>query len=268
MAGAATAHRTSIDTFLRSLAAAPQRVLLLDYDGTLAPFREERDEAKPYPEIPGLLDQIGLLPNTVVSVVSGRPARDVAALLGMHQPVEIWGSHGMERLMPTGEYQLHKLSARPIEDLNQAAAQLADAGLHDRVESKPGAVAVHWRGLDPHDVQQIHVTARRIMNAVALRAGLLLSSFDGGIELRVRNPNKGDVVQALLKNNPESRIAYLGDDMTDEDAFRALASYGLTVLVRDEYRTTAAQAWIRPPDELRKFLRNWLSACGGTNEQE
>ncbi|HVO63503.1 MAG TPA: trehalose-phosphatase [Terriglobales bacterium] len=261
MSGIATIRHNSIDSFLRSLVQAPDKALLLDYDGTLAPFRRERDEATPYPEIPELLDEIAALPGSTVTVVSGRPAHEVASLLGMNQPVEIWGSHGMERLLSTGEYQVHQLSKRTIEDLKEAAAQLSDAGLAKQVESKAGAIAVHWRGLAPAELQRIHIAAWRIMTAVALRAGLLLTSFDGGIELRVRNPNKGDVVQALLKNNPECRIACLGDDMTDEDAFRALASFGLTVLVRDEYRTTSAQAWIRPPDELRKFLRNWLSAC-------
>jgi trehalose-6-phosphatase len=52
-------------------------------------------------------------------------------------------------------------------------------------------------------------------------------------------------------------VAYLGDDLTDEDAFRALKGKGLSVLVRKESRTTEADCWLKPPDELLDFLKKW-----------
>jgi len=60
---------------------------------------------------------------------------------------------------------------------------------------------------------------------------------------------------------PEVPVAYLGDDLTDERAFRALGRAGLSVLVRPEWHTTAAALWIRPPEDLREFLTRWLQAC-------
>jgi trehalose-6-phosphatase len=56
-------------------------------------------------------------------------------------------------------------------------------------------------------------------------------------------------------------VAYLGDDRTDEDAFKALAGRGLAVLVREELRPTAAAVWLRPPVELLDFLQRWMTAC-------
>ena len=65
-------------------------------------------------------------------------------------------------------------------------------------------------------------------------------------------------MKAVLSETPEgSAVAYLGDDITDEDAFRAVKPRGLGVLVRPELRETAADIWIRPPDELLSFLRHW-----------
>jgi len=58
-------------------------------------------------------------------------------------------------------------------------------------------------------------------------------------------------------------VAYLGDDATDEDAFRILNGRGLTVLVGPKYHFTAAQIWLKPPDELYDFLRSWITACEG-----
>ena len=55
-------------------------------------------------------------------------------------------------------------------------------------------------------------------------------------------------------------MAYLGDDLTDEDAFRAVATRGLGILVRQELRKTAAVAWLRPPEELLDFLHRWARA--------
>ena len=55
--------------------------------------------------------------------------------------------------------------------------------------------------------------------------------------------------------------AYLGDDSTDEHAFEAMNGHGLSVLVRPRYRPTAAQLWLRPPDEVLDLLEQWLEAC-------
>jgi len=86
--------------------------------------------------------------------------------------------------------------------------------------------------------------------------------FDGGIEIRVAQKDKGDAVRSIIKEmEPSVAMAYLGDDTTDEDAFGALTRRGLCVLVRDCYRPTIADAWIRPPEGLLAFLRGWLSAC-------
>lgn len=60
---------------------------------------------------------------------------------------------------------------------------------------------------------------------------------------------------------PSAAIAYLGDDLTDEDAFQALDTRGLRVLVRDALRPTAADIWLQPPDELLDFLRSWRQTC-------
>jgi trehalose-6-phosphatase len=61
----------------------------------------------------------------------------------------------------------------------------------------------------------------------------------------------------MSEAGPGSAIAYLGDDMTDEDAFAVMKPRGIGVLVRPEFRETAADIWIRPPRELLAFLGHW-----------
>ena len=70
--------------------------------------------------------------------------------------------------------------------------------------------------------------------------------------------HKGDAVKQILAESPnDAVIAYLGDDLTDEDAFKALQGKGLSVLVRDTRRETLADCWLTPPHELLDFLHNW-----------
>jgi trehalose-phosphatase len=98
-------------------------------------------------------------------------------------------------------------------------------------------------------------------NLVAEHTGLELLEFDGGVEIRVPGVDKGDVVRFVLNEmEPGTPVAYLGDDATDEHAFRVIRGRGLTGLVRPHWRQTAAQLWLKPPEELVKFLKLWLEA--------
>jgi trehalose 6-phosphate phosphatase len=99
---------------------------------------------------------------------------------------------------------------------------------------------------------------------IAEHSGMELFEFDGGIEIRAPEANKGDVVRIMLSEmEPDTPAAYLGDDATDERAFRAMLGLGLSVLVRPRWRPTAAQLWLKPPGELLDFLTRWLDAIRG-----
>jgi trehalose-6-phosphatase len=74
------------------------------------------------------------------------------------------------------------------------------------------------------------------------------------------------VRKLLSELPPETPLAFLGDDTTDEDAFLALrGTNALTILVRAEWRPTNAQMWIRPPEQLLAFLNEWAIRCGGVS---
>src|SRR5690349_1767246 len=139
-------HQDVCATFFDRLRNAESRALLLDYDGTLAPFTPDREHAFPYPEIPELVAGI-MRSGTRVVLISGRPATELLFLSGIHPHPEIWGSHGAERLFPDGSYQIESPPPRQRAGLQAANRALCSAGLAARMESKPGAIAIHWRGL-------------------------------------------------------------------------------------------------------------------------
>lgn len=256
------ADSAKLNAFCQGLKEAPQRALLLDYDGTLAPFRKERNEAVPYSGVREELEAILDDGKTRMVIISGRSIEDLLPLLGVKRPPEIWGCHGWERLLPDGSHELGDLPEGAAEALEEAAARVRQAGYTERCERKPVSVAFHWRGLDPERIARLEAEIRQAWASMAKRGGLELHSFDGGLELRVPGRDKGFAVRRIFDDLDEgAAVAYLGDDLTDEDAFRALEGRGLSILVRREPRPTAAELRLKPPEELLQFLRQWHTVC-------
>ena len=254
-------------SFFRRVAAAPLRVLMLDYDGTLAPFRVERDQAVPYPGVRDRVEALLAAGRSRVVVVTGRALGEIDALLGVEPPPEVWASHGWEHRGRDGEVRRFPLLEAAARGLDLARGFVAEQGLEAASESKPASIAVHWRGEPAGIAEERERTARQAWAPIAEGHGLELRPFDGGIELRAPGRDKGAAVRDVLSGAPPgTAAAYLGDDLTDEDAFRALPEGALGVLVREESRPTDAGAWIRPPEDLLDFLDRWLAAEAGAAE--
>jgi trehalose 6-phosphate phosphatase len=248
--------------FLQTLARASQPVLLLDYDGTLAPFHTDRDQAHPYPGVALILQEIVRNGRTRVVVISGRDATDVLPFLNIHPHPEVWGIHGLQRLKTDGTMEMARLDEQTLNGLSDAERWLIYQQVQHTAEFKAGSIAVHWRGLSEIDAENLHARVLLGWRAVAEHSRLDLLPFDGGVEIRAREADKGDAVRTLLREvSPHAPVAYLGDDSTDESAFRAVQGRGISVLVRPKWRRTAAQLWLKPPGELLDFLGLWLRAC-------
>jgi trehalose-phosphatase len=249
--------------FFADLASATHSRLLLDFDGTLAPFRPQRMEARPYDGVIERLARIQQAPTSGITMISGRPASEVATLLQPLSGIEIHGAHGLELRTASGDLQRTPLAEADAAALRTARNQLEDFGMSVALEEKAGGLALHWRDQSTHAAEQMRALALRLWTPLLAGTSLRLLPFDGGLELRVTRPHKGDAVLAILHDLPgDTRVAYLGDDATDEDAFRSIGPNGCAVLVRPEHRPTAASIWLRPPQELLMFLDEWIAATG------
>ena len=250
-----------IADFLRGVENAQYSALLLDYDGTLAPFSVDRDRALPFAGIVEVLQDIAQSGRTRLVVITGRDARQVGPLLGLTPSPEIWGSHGLQRLRPNGACEMPKIPITVTIALDSAWRWLAYQGLQDLAEIKAGSIAIHWRALDENAACELR--SRVLLGWTHLSNGnpLKLLEFDGGVEMRISDVDKGNAVLSILGElGPEVPVAYLGDDATDESAFQVLGDRGLTVLVRPRFRRTAAQAWLKPPEGLLDFFSRWAKA--------
>ena len=269
------------DLFFEQLHRVKKGLLMLDYDGTLAPFREDRSAAHPYPGVCQRLSQLAHDGRFRVVIISGRQLQDLKQLLRDVSPLpELWGSHGLERLLPDGSYWKATIDGPTMRGLEEAERVCQKLSGAPRCERKPFGVAFHFRGMDERAKEQILTPLQKAWEAISSPC-LGIYPFDGGVELTVKDRNKGDAVRAILKEVVEkTAVAYLGDDLTDENAFEALGERGLKVLVipkqveesvfdladdrilfgyRKEPRTTLADIQLTSPHELLSFFDDCLA---------
>ncbi|MFA7621983.1 MAG: trehalose-phosphatase [Aminobacteriaceae bacterium] len=229
-------------------------LLVSDYDGTLAPFKRERDEAVPPLKVKRALEAILEAEGDLV-ILSGRRADEVARLLAL--PVEIWGCHGWERRRADGATESPPLPGQASRLLDSMAMELSSfpAGT---VELKPVSVALHWRGRER--VKEAYDGMSAHLALVAGWAGLEVLPFNGGVEYRLPGCTKGRAIERILEERSGGdAVCYIGDDVTDEDAFRVLRGRGLGILVADRPKETAAAARIKP-ECVEMFLALWRGA--------
>jgi len=255
-----------LDGFFGGFDAEARAVLLLDYDGTLAPFRVNRFTSRPWAGVRELLAAIQRQGRTRMAVITGRPAAEIEPMLCLDPPLEVWGLHGAERLYPDGRRELEQAPAATQARLEELREFLRHDSLGGLFEDKANGVVMHWRGVSRRKAEQIERRTRELFEPMARMEGLTLLDFEAGIELRVGR-NKGRAVEAILaESGREGPVAFLGDDLSDEAGFHAvngLGSRGLSVLVRREERETAAAVWLRPPVELKEFLARWVRVVEG-----
>ncbi len=252
-----------LDRFFNGIAAQGRSALLLDYDGTLAPFRVDRFTSRPWVGVRELLARIQGQGRTRMAVITGRPAAEIAPMLRLDPPLEVWGLHGAERLYPDGGRVLEEAPPATQARLEELRAHLRRDSLGGLFEDKANGVVMHWRGASRRKAKEIERRTRELFEPLAQMEGLALLDFEAGLELRVGR-NKGGAVEAILaEGGIDEPVAFLGDDLSDEAAFRAVnrvGPRGLSVLVRRERRETAAEIWLKPPGELKGFLERWVEA--------
>jgi trehalose 6-phosphate phosphatase len=258
--------QSELESLLSAVAQAPRSLLMLDYDGTLAPFRKQREQAFPYAGVSEALEKIVRNGRTRVVIISGRDAEEIVPLLRIEPRLEVWGLHGAQRMKPNGTTELRQLDPHTGKALAVAEEWLRYQRLQHVGEFKKGSIAVHWRGLDESEKSDIRKRALLGWTAVAERSNLNLLPFDGGIEIRSSSVDKGDAVRKIASEmEAGDPAAYLGDDITDEPAFEAMSGRGLSILVRPQWRETTARLWLQPPGEVLDLLRRWLEACQSLN---
>lgn len=244
------------------IAAARRRLLMLDYDGTLAPLRVERDRAVPERRTREALQAIAVLHEPVV-VISGRPVEQLRVMLDQ-LPVTMVGEHGWEQGEPGAPVVQHALPDDTAARLELARRAALAAGWKDQVEAKRTSIVLHTRGLAPARAAALERDGRTLWGRHE-RDGVWLEPVDGGLELRAAGRGKGEVAWELMQREPAGTLpVFIGDDATDEQAFRVLRPHGVTIRVGRPHMPTAAEWRLATPDDVTSFLLNWPVVVTGS----
>ena len=239
-------------------------VFFLDYDGTLTPIVAR-------PELAILSERVReavreLAEVSTVSIVSGRDRQDVEKLVRVAS-LFYAGSHGLDIAGPEGSQLEHPEAASARAQVERAGSEL-EAALHSIsgviIERKKFSVAVHYRLSRGEDLETIK---RSVDQVLSRNTGLRAKS---GKKVHELLPDvewdKGRAVLWLLEKLHLQDAAtlpfYIGDDTTDEDAFRDLRSAGVGVFVGDPPPQTLARYTLRDPGEVERFLRKSAQLSG------
>jgi trehalose-phosphatase len=241
-------------------------VVMLDVDGTLAPIVARPEDAAVTPATRALLEKLVAMPNVYLVLVSGRAASDANAIVRVPG---VWtiGNHGFEIVSPNGELETDPDLADQSAAIAQAARELEPIVARvtgAKLENKRWTLSVHYRLAARDAVPPLRAEVERIA------MGLRLRMTDGKeiVEVRpVANIHKGTAVillgERLHAFDENASVVFVGDDRTDEDAFRSLrARFPRAVTIRvDESGedTTAAEIRLRDPAAVHDFLE-WLAA--------
>lgn len=242
------------------LGPAKQRLLVLDFDGVLSPIVEHYDQAV---AIEGAVEALAALAEvTLVAIVSGRSISDLERRLGA-LPVALAGGHGAQLQLPDGQPD-HLVDpttvAATLDATEQHVATLVDEVRGWLVERKQTSLAIHHRLAEPSTVDVLLPRVRALLEQAATEPpGFELLEGKAVVELRPAGVDKGRAVDRLAEHAPTLQPLVLGDDVTDEDAFRAaIARGGDAVLVAEEPRPTDANHRLADPSAVVAFLESLL----------
>ena len=246
------------------IGAADHVLLACDFDGTLSPIVPRPEDAYILPACAEALRELSELPTFDVAIVSGRALADVRERVGLKSAIYS-GNHGMEIQGPglVIEDEVTERSRRVMRELRQALEPVVGQVRGAFVEDKAISLSVHYR-MTPDELEQ--EIQERVLEATAdavAKGDVIVVQGKKVLDIRpAAARDKGAalrfVMEALAKGTgDESRLAiYVGDDTTDEDAFREVnRTGGVSVLAGPAERATAAQYRVESPEDVAEFLK-------------
>ncbi|MCW2651963.1 MAG: trehalose 6-phosphatase [Mycobacterium sp.] len=243
---------------LTGVARVPRLLVASDYDGTIAPIVDRPDDAYPLTESTSALRALAGLPSTTAALISGRALRDLATLSRMPAEVHLVGSHGSE--FDAGFVHAIDDAARDqLRSIRDALAGIAAEHPGVSIETKPASVALHVRNAASGDAEQALEKAR----AAAESWDAQLTEGKSVLEFAVISTDKGQALDILRHQEGASAAVFIGDDVTDEKAFRRL--HGPDIGIKVGPGDTLAGYRVETPHDVGAALaflleerRTWL----------
>ncbi|HNX82327.1 MAG TPA: trehalose-phosphatase [Candidatus Omnitrophota bacterium] len=239
--------------------------LFLDYDGTLTPIVEKPELAVLSGETREILKKLSEKPCCKVAIISGRSLQDVKSKLGLRDLI-ISGNHGLEIEGPKIQYitPISGAYRKILDDIKIFLGKKIIPYKGASIEDKGLALTLHFRQVPEKLVPMVKAAFHEAAIYYLVENKIKIKTGKKVLEVRpILQWDKGDVVLWLLarqkfaKSDAEVLPVYIGDDNTDEDAFKALQDFGVTIFV-GKPGASNAQYYVGSTDEVRELLERIL----------
>ncbi|MFT4246207.1 MAG: trehalose-phosphatase [Micrococcaceae bacterium] len=221
---------------LQKFAENKHILIALDFDGTLAPFVANAEEARMSEENATTLKKLSQLPDTDLALVSGRNVESLIATAKPEDNYYLIGSHGAEMSFSNEGPELSKEQQQLLADITKAVEKTSAEIPGSKVEYKPAAVVFHYREVDENKADEVQKAIDGLNDQFPMLHSMAGNKVE---EFAILSLTKGDGIKAIRKHLNVDAILFIGDDVTDENGFKELSDNDIGIKV-GEGETKAA----------------------------
>ncbi len=231
--------------------------LFLDYDGTLTPIVSRPEDARLLPATRDLIKKLQKHPRFDIAIISGRSLKDIKKMAAI-KGIVYAGNHGLEIEMKSGRSLRPKgLSTKYL--LKKIKLSLKKELKHIKgawIEDKGCTLSVHFRLVEKKNINLVKKAFRKtVLPYVVTRK---IRAFSGKMVFEARPGvewDKGKTMLYLLAKKRKALPIYIGDDVTDTDAFRAIRGKGISIFVGRPKRSISADYFLKDPRDVEGFIK-------------
>lgn len=238
---------------VKSFCESENRILFLDYDGTLTGFKDNPRQAKPDDELYGLLDALAENSNNRVVLISGRDKNTFEKWFG-DKPYSLIVEHGVwSRLQDSDWEMIEQLDASWKESIRPALEFYVDRTPGSFIEEKNYSLVWHYRKSDPELGMNRAIELKDELTSLVSNLNLEILEGNKVVEIKNMGINKGRAALKVLQAHPADKIIAIGDDWTDEFLFADLPEGAITIKVG--MANTLAEYKVEDYSEARRLLK-------------
>lgn len=244
-----------MENLLEKYKQAKNRLILLDYDGTLVDFTPDPENAVPSTELLDILRKIASMPCTKLIIISGRNQEDIERFVGK-LPIDIIAEHGAV-LKKQGIWQKQNIDIsewkEPVLDVLNEISSTCPGSF---VEEKAFSLAWHYRNAASGDSQ-----SRKLMDALEKLSFLYnFKILDGNkvVEIKSNEIGKGKATEYLVEQGNYDFILSIGDDRTDEEMFEFFLNYPEAITIKVGEGNTMAKYILKNVEQVLTLLKRLL----------
>jgi len=236
---------------------AKNKLILLDYDGTLVNFENNPEDASPDENLYSLLDKLNSIKNTDMVIISGRD-KEIFSKWFANKDYSLIVEHGVWLKRPKKDWEaLEVVKNEWMENIRPVLQTFVDRTPGTFIEDKNYSLAWHYRTADPELIQVRVMELKTVLTSLIANDNLTILEGNKVIEIKSGNVNKGRASNRLVNENGYDFIFAIGDDWTDEFMFQELPDEAHTVKVG--YKKTSAKYYIKGTEKVRDLLSKFTS---------